>query len=119
MNNHVPKTIPIPEWSPHPDPNVGGVVGKVLLRTDNVVLSILRFENQASIHEHAGATEADVICLEGDGFVSVDGETSEFTAGQSIRWPAGLLHKLWTEDQTMQTLMVEHHESVSDDQPAR
>ncbi|CAN5750687.1 hypothetical protein BH23CHL2_BH23CHL2_02120 [soil metagenome] len=51
----------------------------------------------------------DVICLEGGSFVSVDGVESEFSARQQFRWPAGVRHKLWTTDQTMTTLMVEHH----------
>jgi hypothetical protein len=43
--------------------------------------------------------------------VSVGGEVAPLRCGQSIRWPAGVSHRLWTEQTQMETLMVEHHET--------
>jgi quercetin dioxygenase-like cupin family protein len=68
----------------------------------------LRFAPGGTIHEHSADFDADVVCLEGEGFTSVDGVAFPFRAGQTIRWPRGLNHRLWTEGTTMTTLMVEH-----------
>ena len=48
-----------------------------------------------------------VACIEGEGFTSVGGETSELRAGQLVIWPKDVPHRLWTEGSTMLTLMVE------------
>ena len=50
----------------------------------------------------------DVICLEGGGFTSVEGEEGQLRAGYSIRWSADSTRRLWTETETMTVLMVEH-----------
>jgi len=47
------------------------------------------------------------VCLEGEGFTSVEEETSTLREGEQARWPKGVRHRLWTEDSTMTTLMVE------------
>ena len=47
-------------------------------------------------------------CLEGAGFTSVGGVAAPIRAGQRVRWPAHKLHRLWTEGETMVTLMHEH-----------
>ncbi len=53
--------------------------------------------------------EVDVVCLDGGGSVSVGDETFVFRAGDTIRWPAYTMHRLWTEASEMTTLMIEHH----------
>jgi hypothetical protein len=78
------RPIPRPGWESLPFDGCVGVVGRVLVR-DTVV-----------------------ICLEGHGFTSVAGETAALEEGQQARWPKGIPHRLWTEDATMTTLMVEH-----------
>jgi quercetin dioxygenase-like cupin family protein len=83
------------------------VDGKVILDSPELMLALLRFAEHGTIHEHPGPTDTLVACLEGGGFTSVGGETSPFEAGQTVRWPAGVPHRLWTEDSTMLTLMVE------------
>lgn len=77
----------------------------MLLREEKLLLALLRFGRDATIHEHAGESEAIVVCLEGDGYTSVENESAQ--AGQRVRWPAGTRHRLWTEGSTMLTLMVE------------
>jgi quercetin dioxygenase-like cupin family protein len=103
-----PVPVPRPEWSPLPFEECVGVEGKVLLRSERLVLALLRFAPGGSIHEHDAPMEIDVVCLEGEGFVSVDAESFPFRAGESVRWPAGAMHRLWTEGTAMTTLMVEH-----------
>ena len=99
--------VPRPEWTPLPHPAARRVASKALLHEDDLFLALLRFDEDATIHEHAGEGDTTVICLEGAGFTSVGRETAAIAAGQSTRWPAGIPHRLWTEASTMLTLMVE------------
>jgi quercetin dioxygenase-like cupin family protein len=70
---------------------------------------MLRFEPNATIHEHPGESETIVICVEGEGFTSVGRESAAIREGETVRWPKDIPHRLWTEDATMRTLMVEGH----------
>jgi len=70
---------------------------------------MLRFSERATIAEHEAPMEVDVVCLDGGGSVSVGDETFVFRAGDTIRWPAYTMHRLWTEASEMTTLMIEHH----------
>ena len=103
-----PEAVPRPEWTPVPHAGCVGVEGQVLLRTPTLLLAMLRFAPGATIHEHDAPWEIDVVCLEGSGFVSIDGSSAPLRAGERIRWPAGHLHRLWTDGDAMLTLMVEH-----------
>lgn len=96
-----------PDWSPLPDDGCVGVEGKVLTRDGDFFIAMLRFHEHATIHEHPGDTDTIVICIEGSGFTSVGGETVPIAAGQQVRWPKDVPHRLWTDATTMKTLMVE------------
>ena len=48
--------------------------------------------------------------LEGAGLFSVDGDAAPRRAGERVYWPSTMRHRLWTDDATMTTLMVEHRE---------
>lgn len=100
--------IPRPEWSPLPHDGCSGVEGKVLLRASSLSLALLKFEPDGTIHEHPTQIEIDVICLEGQGMTSVAGESAPIKAGEKVRWPANVPHRLWTEGTAMTALMVEH-----------
>jgi quercetin dioxygenase-like cupin family protein len=100
--------IPRPEWSPLPFEGCRNVEGKVLLRLPHLSLALLRFAAGGTIHEHPADIDIDVICLEGHGMTSVGGVAAELRVSEQVRWPAGLAHRLWTEDSEMVTLMVEY-----------
>jgi quercetin dioxygenase-like cupin family protein len=104
--------IPRSEWSPLSQAGCVGVEGQLLLRLPQLSITMLRFAPGGTIHEHAAAIEIDVICLEGRGMTSVDGVEASLRAGERVRWPAGLLHRLWAEDESLTTLMIEHAHSV-------
>lgn len=55
------------------------------------------------------ADQVDVICIAGSGFTSVGSDTSVISADETINWPKGIEHGLWTTESTMETLMIEHH----------
>jgi quercetin dioxygenase-like cupin family protein len=100
--------FPRPEWSPLPQADCRGVEGRVLLRTDRLVVAMLRFEPGGTIHEHPAQHPIDVCCLEGAGLTSVGDESRSLAAGQRVAWPANISHRLWTTDAPMLTLMIEH-----------
>ena len=56
---------------------------------------------------HAAPHPVDVICVAGSGFTSVGDDVAEISAGETVRWPADVDHRLWTEESEMETLMVE------------
>jgi quercetin dioxygenase-like cupin family protein len=107
MTTHEPQPVPRPDWSPLPQAGCVNVDGRVLLVRDGIGLSMLRFAPRGTIHEHAAPHDVDVICLEGEGFISVEDRVNAFAAGQWMTWPAGRVHRLWTADRGMITLMVE------------
>jgi quercetin dioxygenase-like cupin family protein len=98
---------PRPNWSPLPRPDTHGVEVRVHLFTEDVAIAELRFAPNTSIDEHPGERSAHVVCLSGEGFVSLGSESSPFKAGDRVLWPRGIPHRLWTEGSTMGTLMVE------------
>jgi quercetin dioxygenase-like cupin family protein len=97
-----------PLWTPLPQEGCINVSARPLLSQSHLHLALLRFEPDATIHEHAAEFDIDVICLEGSGFTSVGEETAPFQVGEKVRWPANINHRLWTTDSSMTTLMVEH-----------
>lgn len=80
---------------------------RVISDDEGLLLALLRFGWDATIDEHPGPNDSIVVCLEGSGFTSVAGETAAIETGQIVRWPKDVPHRLWTEDSTMLTLMVE------------
>lgn len=105
------RPVPRPEWSPLPYEGCVGVDGKVLVREEGVFVAMLRFEPGGTIHEHPGPNDTIVVCIEGEGFTSLRDEVAPIHAGEHVRWPKGVTHRLWTEDSTMTTLMVEQPDS--------
>lgn len=102
-----PRPVPRPDWSPLPVEGAVGVEGKVLLPPPPPVIAMLRFSRNAGFPAHAAPFDVDVICLDGAGFVLVGEEPFPFRAGHYVRWPANVMHRLWTETEEMITLMVE------------
>ena len=99
--------VPRPDWSPLPYEGARGVESKVLVREEDFFIAMLRFDRDATIHEHPGPNNTIVVCIEGEGFTSVGGETAPIRADEYVRWPKDVPHRLWTEDSEMVTLMVE------------
>lgn len=100
-------SVPRPEWSAVPRAGCRNVEARVLLSLPALTVVQLRFGADATIDEHAVGWDIDVICLEGEGTTSVDGDAETIREGQTIRWPAGKRHGLFTGESTMVTLMVE------------
>lgn len=106
-----------PSWTPLPQKGCINVSSKALLSLPHLNVALLRFDKQATIHEHAAKIDIDVICLGGSGFTSVGKEQSPIFEGERVRWPADQLHRLWTTDDEMLTLMVEHTQTARPAKP--
>ena len=105
MIEHMPR----PHWEPIPRRGTVGVTGRVMLKRAGIGIANLKFSANATIDEHSAPFEVDVICVAGEGFVSVGEESSPFRAGDRVVWPAGVNHRLWTRDTEMETVMVERN----------
>lgn len=101
-----------PSWTPLPQAGCINVSAKALLSLPHLSIAMLRFDKHATIHEHPADIDIDVICLGGSGFTSVGKEQSPIYENERVRWPAGQPHRLWTTDDEMLTLMVEHTKSA-------
>jgi quercetin dioxygenase-like cupin family protein len=101
--------VPRPDWTPLPQNGCVNVEGEVLLIQDNLTIAMLRFGHGGTIPKSQAGYPTDVICLEGGGFTSVSGEEGELSPGFQVRWPANEPHQLWTEDESMVALMIEHY----------
>ena len=100
--------VPRPDWAVLPLEGCVGVEGRVLFTDSKLVVAMLRLAPGGTIHEHAADWSIHAICIEGEGYVSVDDEIAQLHAGQSVEWPAGKRHRLWTEGTSMVTVMLEH-----------
>jgi quercetin dioxygenase-like cupin family protein len=101
------RPVPRPDWQPLPAQGARGVESRALVHEEDLFVAELRFAEHATIHEHPSANETIVVCLAGAGFTSVGGEVAALGTGQQARWPKDVAHRLWTEDNTMLTLMIE------------
>ena len=101
------REIPRKGWDPLPDDGCVGVVGRVLVREEELFVAELRFDEHATINEHPGERDTIVVCLAGEGFTSVGDAVTHLREEQQVRWPKGVAHRLWTVGTTMTTLMVE------------
>lgn len=99
--------VPRPDWSPLPYEGCVGVQGKVLVREEDFFIAMLRFDPEGTIHEHPGPNDTIVVCIDGEGLTSVAGQVAPIRAGERVRWPKDVPHRLWTKGSPMTTLMVE------------
>jgi quercetin dioxygenase-like cupin family protein len=79
----------------------------VLVRGEDFFIAMLRFEPGGTIHEHPGPNDTHVMCIDGEGWTSIAGERAQIHAGELVRWPKDITHRLWTEGTPMTTLMYE------------
>ena len=79
----------------------------MLVREWGFFIALLRFESGGTIHEHPGLNDTIVICIDGEGWTSVAEERTQIRAGELVRWPRDVPHRLWAEGTEMTTLMFE------------
>ena len=81
----------------------------ILLNRPMIVVAMY-LELHASMDEHSADVPILFLVTRGKGFVRIGGptgETQSVTAGDAILWPAGLDHKVWTEDETLDAIVID------------
>jgi len=102
------RSNPQPGWAPVTREGCAGVEARVLLGGSNLVVLMLRLGEAATIDLHAAPHHVDIVVLEGAGHVQVGHEQAPISEGQSLRWPAGVPHRLWTAGEPLTVLVLEH-----------
>ena len=72
----------------------GQVASKTLVQNDAVGITLFAFDKGEKISAHTSTGDAFVLALEGQGQVTINGQTSPLKAGESIIMPAGQPHSV-------------------------
>ena len=68
------------------------------------------FEPHGHMEEHSADVPILFVVTRGKGYVRVggpDGETEEVTTGDAVLWPVGLDHMVWTEDESLDAIVID------------
>lgn len=84
----------------------GQVVSKTLQQNAAVSITLFAFDEGEEISTHAAGGDALVVCLDGQGRITVDGEPHTLTAGDCIIMPAGHPHAVFAEKRFKMLLTV-------------
>lgn len=77
----------------------------------DVAVAALYLDPHGEIHEHDANQPTLFLVIGGSGFVRVggpDAPAQAVKAGDALLWPPYVLHKAWTEDDSMQMITVEY-----------
>ena len=86
------------------------VNGLPILLNRSMVVSAMYFEPHGHMEEHSADVPILFIVTRGRGFVRIggaQGETKEVTAGDAVLWPIGLDHMVWTEDESLDAIVID------------
>lgn len=81
----------------------------VMNREDRV--TVLYFDPHGEIDEHDAREPILFVVIGGSGFVRLggpDGETVEVHPGDALLWPKQVLHKVWTDDDPLQAIVIHY-----------
>jgi quercetin dioxygenase-like cupin family protein len=81
----------------------------ILLNRPMIVVAMY-LEPHGSMDEHSADQPILFLVTKGSGFVRIggpDGETRAVSAGDAVLWPAGLDHKIWTEDEPLEAIVID------------
>jgi len=84
--------------------------GLPIILNRRLIIAALYFEQHGSMDEHSSDVPCVFLVISGKGFIRVggpEGETRAVTAGDAVLWPAGLDHKVWTEDEELWGIVVD------------
>jgi quercetin dioxygenase-like cupin family protein len=84
-----------------------GMLGTILFSDARATVSELAFGKGASIPVHSSPNTALFVVIEGGGFVLVGEEERRVAAGESVLWPAEIVHGARTVGGPMRAIVVE------------
>jgi quercetin dioxygenase-like cupin family protein len=83
--------------------------GLPILLSRPMLVVAMYLEPHGSMDEHQAEEPVLFLVTRGRGFVRIGGPTGEtcsITAGDAILWPATLDHKVWTEDEPLEAILI-------------
>ena len=84
----------------------GQVVSKTLAQNDAVSVTLFAFDKGEEISTHESGGDALVLCLDGEGRITVDGVEHILHEGESILMPARHPHAVFGQEQFKMLLVV-------------
>lgn len=84
----------------------GQVVSKTLAQNDAVSVTLFAFDKGEEISTHESGGDALVLCLDGEGRITVDGVEYILHEGESILMPARHPHAVFGQEQFKMLLVV-------------
>ena len=84
----------------------GQVVSKTLVQNKGLGVTLFAFAKGEGISTHESKGDALVTALEGAGIITIDGETYNLKAGESIVMPARHPHSVYAEKETPFKMML-------------
>ena len=84
----------------------GQIVSKTLAQNSAVSVTLFAFDKGEEISTHESGGDAFVICLDGVGLMTVDGQPYELREGESIVMPAGHPHAVMGKGMFKMLLVV-------------
>mgnify|MGYP000401626073 CR=1 FL=1 len=84
----------------------GQVVSKTLAQNDAVSVTLFAFDKGEEISTHESGGDALVLCLDGEGCITVDGVEHILHEGESILMPARHPHAVFGQERFKMLLVV-------------
>ncbi len=84
----------------------GQVVSKTLAQNDAVSVTLFAFDKGEEISTHESGGDALVLCLDGEGLITVDGVEHILHEGESILMPARHPHAVFGQERFKMLLVV-------------
>lgn len=84
----------------------GQVVSKTLVQNDRMSITLFSFDRGEEISTHESGGDAFVLCLDGTGEITIDGNRYELHEGESIVMPAKHPHAVFGKEQFKMLLIV-------------
>ena len=84
----------------------GQVVSKTLAQNDAVSVTLFAFDKGEEISTHESGGDALVLCLDGEGRITVDGVEHILHEGESILMPARPPHAVFGQERFKMLLVV-------------
>jgi len=84
----------------------GQVVSKTLAQNDAVSVTLFAFDKGEEISTHESGGDALVLCLDGEGRITVDGVEYTLHEGESILMPARHPHAVFGQERFKMLLVV-------------
>lgn len=82
------------------------VVSKTLVQNETLNITLFAFAKNEEISSHESKGDAFVTCLDGEGEITIDGQTYSLKEGQSIVMPANHPHAVFGKEKFKMLLVV-------------